>query len=56
MTNKTHWLQRNKKKNSKQEDEKAKQAIYAMAEEARKKVEARQEKIRIAQERRYGDK
>lgn len=33
----------------------AKQAIYAIAEEARKKVEARQEKIRNAQERQYGD-
>lgn len=51
----TYWLQRNKNKSPKQEDEEAKQAIYAMAEEARKKAEARQEKIRNAQERRYGD-
>jgi len=51
----THWVQRNKKKTPAKEDEEAKQAIYAMAEEARKKTEARREKIRNVQERRYGD-
>lgn len=51
----THWLQRNKNKSQKQEDEEAKQAIYAMAEEAQKKVEAKKDKPRSVQDLQYKD-
>jgi len=51
----TYWLQRNKNKNSKQEDEKAKQAIYAMAKEAQKKVESKKEKPRSVRDLQFKD-
>lgn len=54
----THWLQRNKKKSSKQQTEEAKQAIFAMAEEAQKKArnaEIKKEKPRSVQDLQYKD-
>lgn len=55
MDKKIHWPQRNKKKTPKQEDEEAKQAIYAMLEEAQKKVEAQKETPRSVQDLQFKD-
>ena len=53
MTNKTNWIRSTK--DIQIEGEAAKQYIYALKEEAETREETRQEKIRIAHEKRYGD-
>lgn len=49
-----HWLQINKQ-SPRDEEKEARQAINAMVEDAKKVVEAKEEKIRIALQKQYGD-
>lgn len=52
MNKKPHWLQN---KDSKLEEEKAKQAIFAMAEEAEKKAEIKKDKPRSVRDLQFKD-